>query len=137
MVPRLVNNVLFPLRHLADLINPTYFQNAINLLTIAWQQRAAVWKQMENDPAVRVQKGTPQRFFSLESFFNHVLNAMRSLRASSRSWNVKNTNAQKSRHFSLTFNHKGNDATRFRMYLRGARQWSWAAPIVLKAIILF
>ena len=53
MVPRLVNNVLFPLRHLADLINPTYFQNAINLLTIAWQQRAAAWKYMENDCAVR------------------------------------------------------------------------------------
>lgn len=24
----------------------------MNLLTVAWQQRAAVWKRLENDPAV-------------------------------------------------------------------------------------
>lgn len=28
-------------------------QNAVNLMTVAWQQRAAVWKHLEHDPSVR------------------------------------------------------------------------------------
>lgn len=29
-------------------------QNAMNLLTVAWRQRAYAWKPLEDDPAVRL-----------------------------------------------------------------------------------
>ncbi|CAB1101350.1 unnamed protein product [Ectocarpus sp. CCAP 1310/34] len=32
----------------------TKLENAMNLMTVAWQQRASVWKPLENDPAVPV-----------------------------------------------------------------------------------
>ncbi|CAM9538820.1 unnamed protein product, partial [Ectocarpus sp. 13 AM-2016] len=45
------------LENMVDTFDPaspgkTKLENAMNLLTVAWQQRASAWKPLENDPAV-------------------------------------------------------------------------------------
>lgn len=35
-------------------LHTRFSKNAMNLLTVAWQQRASVWKPLEDDPAVSV-----------------------------------------------------------------------------------